>query len=96
MRIGITPPAGIWLVGIFLIFSSESWAQFAPLTVTTPCPAPTAVQNQAYSLPITVIGAAPGPISFTLNGTVLPPGLNLNSPGTISGIPGVSGSFSVP
>ncbi|HEY1755508.1 MAG TPA: putative Ig domain-containing protein [Bryobacteraceae bacterium] len=85
----------VWLLAIFLIFSSASWAQLTPLTVTTPCPAPPAMQNQPYSLAITVTGAAPGPISFTLNGTGLPPGLSLNSPGTISGIPTVSGTFSV-
>ena len=93
VRIRIQSFAKIFgLIVLASFFAPASWAQ---LMVTAACPAPVAYQNQPYSFPITVTGAAEGPINFTLNGTTLPTGLSLNSPGTISGTPMVSGTFPI-
>ncbi len=80
---------GASLIAFFIVFSAVASAQ---LTITAPCPAPIAYTGQAYSLPVTVSGSFAGPLTYTLTGS-LPPGISLNSPGTISGTATSTGTY---
>jgi hypothetical protein len=59
------------------------------LTISTPCPLPNAVINQAYNVTLEATGGAP-PYSWFLEGT-LPTGLSMTTAGVISGTPSALG-----
>ena len=82
---------GAALIASFVVFSTAAWAQ-SLLTITAPCPAPIAYTGQPYSFPITVTGNGSDPLTYSLTGS-LPPGVSLNSPGTISGTPTATGTY---
>ncbi|MGC2112644.1 MAG: putative Ig domain-containing protein, partial [Candidatus Korobacteraceae bacterium] len=65
---------------------------YTPPAVTASCVAITAVQGVAIA-PVTMTGSggAGGPYTFTAMG--LPPGVNISSSGTISGMPTASGTY---
>ena len=63
------------------------------LSITTGSLLPSATAGQAYSQQIQHSGGQP-PVSFSLAGGSLPPGLNLGPTGLISGTPTTSGNYS--
>ena len=63
-----------------------------PLTINSPSPMPVATVGVAYSVNLTASGGFP-PYTFTVQGS-LPPGINLSSSGSISGIPNTAGNYS--
>ncbi len=62
-----------------------------PLTITTASNLPTASVGAAYSTVLSASGGS-GQYSWTLSGS-LAPGLQLSSPGTISGVPVAAGTY---
>jgi len=64
----------------------------APLVVVPPIAPPSGGQGAPYSQTITTTGGTP-PITFTLFSGALPPGLTLQSNGTITGVPTGTGTF---
>lgn len=85
----IARPKGILKLAALLAFAPAAWAQ---LTVTAPCPAPTAAVNQPYFFQITYTGAV-GSVSFVPSG--LPPGMDINGTGTILGSPSQGGVYPI-
>ena len=64
------------------------------IIITTPCPAPGAILNVPYSLPITTQNNSGLPLFYTLlSGSALPPGTGLNSSGAIVGTPTALGTY---
>jgi hypothetical protein len=67
--------------------------QPAPLTITSPPPAP-ATYGGAYSHTLAAIGSdLTAAITFTVTSGALPPGLSLDDSGLLSGTPSAAGSF---
>ena len=62
-----------------------------PISITSTSPLPSGNTGAAYSSQITASGATP--ITFTLTGGSLPPGLSLGSTGRISGTPTTAGNY---
>ena len=63
-----------------------------PLVINNPSPLPTATVGVAYTVTLTTSGSF-GPFAYSFQGN-LPPGLNLSTNGTISGIPTTAGTYS--
>ncbi|MBN9662525.1 MAG: putative Ig domain-containing protein [Acidobacteria bacterium] len=63
------------------------------LTITTPSPLPVAPLNQAYTATMAGSGGTP-PYIWTFSGGSIPPGLQLNTNGTLSGTPTTAGTYS--
>ncbi len=76
-----------------LVLDSVSYfASPGPLDITTTS-LPAGALNVAYSATLTANGGVP-PYTWSLIGGSLPPGLNLNPNGVISGLPTATGSYS--
>ena len=79
-------------VSIFFVLGmGQAWAVCPPLSITSSTLSQ-GTQGQAYSYQLQTSGGWT-PISFSLAGGSLPPGLNLNSGGVISGTPTASGTY---
>ncbi len=72
-------------------FSISVTATCVPPTITSSSPLPDGLVGTLYSTTLTATGTAP--IAFSLASGTLPPGLSINSSGTISGTPTVAGTF---
>lgn len=62
------------------------------LTITTPSPLPVAPLNQGYTATMAGSGGTP-PYIWTFSGGSIPPGLQLNTNGTLSGTPTTAGTY---
>ncbi len=100
---GTTTALGTYPILVVVTDSSSPTAQTATyncsiivttqLTVSATCPAAGAVQNAAYSFPITASGGQ-GPLTWSLTTGSFPTGVTLNpATGVISGTPTVTGTF---
>lgn len=76
------------------VFSNEVlFTIFAGVTISTPCPLPTAIRGRVYETSLQPSGGEP-PYLWSLPAGALAPGLALSANGVINGTPSAAGQFS--
>ncbi|TAN38568.1 MAG: cadherin repeat domain-containing protein [Nitrospirae bacterium] len=75
------------------VTTTPSTPSCVPPVITSPLEMPAASTGQAYSAQLQASGGTP-PLSFSLAGGTLTPGLSLSPSGNIIGVPSASGNFS--
>ncbi len=102
---GISQVAGTYPVVIRVVDSGGALQQSATYTcdivitptlvLTAPCPATGGIQGADYIFNVSAIGGA-GPLTWTLTGGALPPGLLLHqSTGALTGVPTANGAYPI-